>query len=72
MSHTDQATTNLTSLAAALTADTDALGPALPAYHWASAVADRGWEQPRLDGGNGAEWAGTFCRPEGVTGRLTD
>lgn len=38
--------------------------PADPSFHWHSVVEARGWEQPRLDGGNGGWAAETFCAPE--------
>ncbi|MBB2892089.1 hypothetical protein [Flexivirga oryzae] len=38
--------------------------PADRSFHWHSAVVARGWEQPRLDGGNGGWAAETFCAPE--------
>ncbi|TWP34476.1 hypothetical protein [Leekyejoonella antrihumi] len=45
-------------IAARLSADNANLGPTLPGYHWHSVVRARGWEQPRLDGGNGGQPAG--------------
>ena len=43
----------MTELSERLQADNQQLGPLLPGFHWHSEVVARGWEQPRLDGGNG-------------------
>jgi hypothetical protein len=59
----EPAPVSMAELASALSVDNDRLGPSLPGYHHHhSVVTARGWEQPRLDGGNGGHLDG-FCHP---------
>lgn len=53
----------LAELAEALLDDHEAT-PADASFHWYSVVQARGWEQPRLDGGNGGWAAESFCAPD--------
>lgn len=48
-------------LAGTLSANSQDPTPSDPSFHWHSVVQARGWEQPRLDGGNGGWAVETFC-----------